>query len=56
VTETTAAATGTDYYQLSALLTADERAVRDRVRAFCDREVLPVINRYWEAEIVRAHV
>lgn len=40
---------GTDYYQIDALLTPVERAVRDRVRAFCDRDVIPVINRYWEA-------
>ncbi len=38
----------TDYYLLDELLTDEERAVRDRVRAFVDREVLPVINGYWE--------
>jgi glutaryl-CoA dehydrogenase len=47
--ETTTLAAGTDYYQVDDLLTDGERAVRDRVRAFCDREVVPVINRYWEA-------
>jgi glutaryl-CoA dehydrogenase len=39
---------GTDYYQLDDLLTDDERAVRDKVRAFAEREVLPVINDHWE--------
>jgi glutaryl-CoA dehydrogenase len=46
-----AAVTGppaTDYYQLDDLLSDDERAIRDRVRAFADREVLPIINDYWE--------
>ena len=41
-------ALGTDYYQVDALLTDEERQIRDRVRAFCDREVIPVINDYWE--------
>lgn len=40
--------TGTDYYLLDDLLTPREREIRDRVRAFCDREVIPVINDYWE--------
>jgi glutaryl-CoA dehydrogenase len=39
---------GTDFYQMDDLLTAEERAIRDRVRAFCDAEVTPVINDYWE--------
>jgi glutaryl-CoA dehydrogenase len=29
-------------------LSEQERAIRDRVRAFADREVLPIINDYWE--------
>ncbi len=37
-----------DYYLLEDLLTPGERAVREKVRAFVDREVLPVINGYWE--------
>lgn len=37
-----------DFYRLDDLLTPEERAVRDRVRAFCDREVTPIINDYWE--------
>ena len=39
---------GTDAYALDDLLTSEERAVRDRVRAFCDEEVAPVANEYWE--------
>ncbi|MDQ4106501.1 MAG: acyl-CoA dehydrogenase family protein, partial [Actinomycetota bacterium] len=39
---------GTDYYRLDDLFTDEERQVRDRVRAFADREVIPIINEYWE--------
>ncbi len=39
----------TDYYLLDDLLTDDDRQIRDRVRAFVDRDLLPVINGYWEA-------
>jgi glutaryl-CoA dehydrogenase len=45
-----AASLGTDYFFLDELLTEEERDVRDRVRSFCDREVIPVINGYWERE------
>ncbi|GCE14526.1 acyl-CoA dehydrogenase family protein [Tengunoibacter tsumagoiensis] len=38
----------TDFYLFSQLLTDEERQIRDRVRAFCDQEVIPVINDYWE--------
>lgn len=37
-----------DFYQLDELLTEDERELRDRVRVFCDEEVIPIINDYWE--------
>jgi glutaryl-CoA dehydrogenase len=37
-----------DLYLVDELLTAEERAIRDRLRAFCDAEVLPIINDYWE--------
>src|ERR1700761_9201824 len=30
------------------MLSEQERAIRDRVRAFADRDVLPIINDYWE--------
>ncbi len=43
------ASAGTDFYLVDELLTARERAVRDRVRRFSDEQVIPVINRYWEA-------
>lgn len=38
----------TDFYLMDELLTEEERAVRDKVRAFCNKEILPVINEYWE--------
>jgi glutaryl-CoA dehydrogenase len=37
-----------DYYHLDERLSDDERAIRDRVRAFGEHEVVPVINDYWE--------
>lgn len=37
-----------DIYRLDARLTAEEIAIRDKVRAFVDEEVRPVINDYWE--------
>lgn len=40
--------TGTDYYLLDELLAEPERAIRDKVRAFADREIIPIINDYWE--------
>ena len=39
---------GTDYYLMDELLSEEERAIRDRVRAFSDAEVIPIINDYWE--------
>lgn len=41
-------ARGTDFYLLEQNLPEDVREVRDRVRAFVDEQVLPVINGYWE--------
>jgi glutaryl-CoA dehydrogenase len=38
----------TDFYLLDERLTAEERAIRDGLREFCDREVTPIINGYWE--------
>jgi glutaryl-CoA dehydrogenase len=35
-----------DYYDADALLTDEERMVRDTVRAFVDEEVMPVIERH----------
>jgi glutaryl-CoA dehydrogenase len=37
-----------DFYLFDELLTDEERDVRDRVRTFCDEEVTPMINPYWE--------
>jgi glutaryl-CoA dehydrogenase len=41
---------GTDYFFLDDLLTEEERDVRDRVRFCCDKDVIPIINDYWERE------
>ena len=37
-----------DLYLFDDLLTDEEREIRDRVRTFCDEEVTPIINQYWE--------
>jgi glutaryl-CoA dehydrogenase len=37
-----------DFYRIDELLTDQEREVRDRVRTFSDKEILPIINDYWE--------
>jgi glutaryl-CoA dehydrogenase len=37
-----------DLYMLDDLLDDNVRELRDRVRGFCEREVLPIINDYWE--------
>src|ERR687897_802368 len=41
---------GTDYFFLDDILTEEERDVRDRVRSFCDKDLIPIINDYWEKE------
>ena len=41
---------GTDYFFLDDLLTEEERDVRDRIRFFCDKDVIPIINDYWQRE------
>lgn len=38
-----------DFYHLTDYLNDDDRALVTKVRGFVDREVLPVINEYWEA-------
>jgi glutaryl-CoA dehydrogenase len=40
--------TSPDFYLLDELLTGEERATRDKIRRFCDAEVIPIINDYWE--------
>lgn len=37
-----------DFFEMGALLTEEELAVRERVRRFCDNEVIPVADAYWE--------
>jgi glutaryl-CoA dehydrogenase len=37
-----------DFYDVSALFSDEERALQHRVRAFVDAEVTPIINGYWE--------
>ncbi len=37
-----------DFYLLDQTLSEEERSIRDKVRAFGEREVLPIINDYWE--------
>ncbi len=39
---------GTDFYSAEDYLTDRERDLRDRVRVFCDTQVVPVIGEYWE--------
>ncbi|MDP9396648.1 MAG: acyl-CoA dehydrogenase family protein [Actinomycetota bacterium] len=39
---------GTDFFSIEELLTDEERAVRDKVRAFADEQIIPVANDYWE--------
>jgi glutaryl-CoA dehydrogenase len=41
-------ARGTDFFAIDDLLTDEERAIRDKVRAFADEKVIPVANEYWE--------
>lgn len=39
-----------DYYDFDSLLRPEEHAVRDKVRAFVEAEIVPVINEYWEKD------
>jgi glutaryl-CoA dehydrogenase len=48
ITEVLGKSLGTDFYLVDELLTDEERAIRDKVRAFSDQEVIPIINDYWE--------
>ena len=41
---------GTDYYLIEELLTNEERKLRNKVRSFADREVILIINDYWNKE------
>ncbi|HZO70891.1 MAG TPA: acyl-CoA dehydrogenase family protein [Ktedonobacteraceae bacterium] len=37
-----------DYYSIEDLLTEEEKSVRERVRRFCDQEVIPRAAEYWD--------
>lgn len=39
-----------DFCGLDGLLTPDERAIRDKVRAFAETEIRPIIADYWERD------
>ena len=38
----------TDFYRMDELLSDSERAIRDRVRHWCDTAVSPIANDFWE--------
>ena len=40
---------GLDYYGIDELLTDEERLVRDTVRDFVDRAIMPTIGKHWTA-------
>jgi glutaryl-CoA dehydrogenase len=40
---------GVDFYQIDGLLSDEERAVRDAVRAWVDERVLPIIEKHYRA-------
>ncbi len=44
----TPAEQNTDFYLMDEFLTAEDRALRLKVRSFVDKDLLPVINSYWE--------
>ena len=39
---------GVDYYELDGLLSDDEKMVRDNVRRFVEREIVPTIGRHYQ--------
>jgi glutaryl-CoA dehydrogenase len=41
---------GTDFYLIDALLTEEERTIRDLVHTFAQQEIIPVINDYWQRD------
>jgi glutaryl-CoA dehydrogenase len=40
-------APNSDFYQLADLLTAEEKAIVKKVRAYMETKVAPIINKYW---------
>jgi glutaryl-CoA dehydrogenase len=45
-----------DFYDLDALLTTEQKAIRDTVRAFVDSEVLPGIREWWDEGSFPTHL
>ena len=45
-----------DFYDLDALLTDEQRAIRDTVRSFVDSEVLPGIREWWDEGSFPTHL
>ena len=45
-----------DYYDVSALLTSEERQIRDSVREFLEAEALPHVSRWWEQGVFPRHL
>ncbi len=45
-----------DYYDVSALLTSEERQIRDSVREFVEAEALPHVSRWWEQGVFPRHL
>jgi alkylation response protein AidB-like acyl-CoA dehydrogenase len=40
-------APNSDFHQLSDVLTAEEKAIIEKVRRFMETKVPPIINKYW---------
>ena len=40
-------APNSDFYQLADVLTAEEKAIVKKVRAYMETKVQPIINKYW---------
>ncbi|MEA2733452.1 MAG: glutaryl-CoA dehydrogenase, partial [Acetobacteraceae bacterium] len=40
-------APNSDFYQLVDVLTAEEKAIVEKVRAYMETSVAPIINKYW---------
>jgi glutaryl-CoA dehydrogenase len=47
---------GVDYYNIDSLLTEEEKLVRDTVREFTDKEVLPIIEKYYQNGTFPVHL
>jgi glutaryl-CoA dehydrogenase len=45
-----------DFYDLDALLTDEQKAIRDTVRSFVDSEVLPGIRQWWDEGSFPTHL